>query len=389
MKLSSATCLVALVLSQQVYASNNEVVPEVMDISEKNAFGKWQGKLSTASIATGPVIAVDFLYYQAQIDQLEYALNNKIQVNTSPTLAIKANIQCEGVDFEWKPGVRVALGYVFPEHDRWDLFLTWNYLHSKAHGSSKSDPTFNTGMLRPVWLPFLLGSLADKASADWTLNFNTLDLSLGRNFFLGKWMTIHPFGGLRAAWIDQDYRVKYHAAYQYSTSGTITTLTRNTGVKASNDFSSIGLRAGVDLDWLFARNWSLFSSASASLLYGKFNIEEKFNGALLLDLGGGPELFSEIISLNDRIHRIRPNLEGSMGLKWATFFNRDKFRVALSAAYNFIYWFNQNQLINEIVTINDSAINGASTQTETVVSPQNKAGDLTMQGLNVELRFDF
>ncbi len=51
-----------------------------------------------------------------------------------------------------------------------------------------------------------LGSVADHALASWRLNFNTLDLSLGRNYFVGRFLSLHPYLGIRAVWIDQNYK---------------------------------------------------------------------------------------------------------------------------------------------------------------------------------------
>lgn len=393
-------CFAALfALTPLMLLASDETEPSLSEkidrISEQNYLNTWQGKSGSASVHGGPFIDIAFLYSIAKIDGLEFVQKTHLNFPDGFPGILKVNGKYEDLDFKWKPGAQVKLGYILPCHDQWDVALTWTYLHSKAHNSvsvQNFNPfsTSSSTVLRPSWTPILLGSIADHAAANWRLNFNTLDLSLGRNFFIGRFLSFHPYLGIRAVWIDQNYKVKYHSAFSYSDeTGDSHLLFQNSQLKAHNDFWAVGLLLGTDLKWAFHRNFSLIGKAAGSLVGGDFDLTQKIHGGFIAGSADGPVINPETVVLKQDNNSLRPNLEGQIGLEWQMFFKENKYRIALSTSYFASYWFRQNELLNEIDVRDNLNLGGGNVGTNVYVTPDRREGDLQFQGGMINLSLEF
>ncbi|MBS0621311.1 MAG: hypothetical protein JSS61_07660 [Verrucomicrobia bacterium] len=366
-----------LILSGALLSADPTVDAAELDIttfSEQNELGKWQGKTTSASADKGFTIDGAFLYWQAHEDGLEYA--QKINVFATPPASpiVKVNTDKNNLHFEWNPGVRVSLGYISSGMEQWDLNLAWTYMYSKAHGSASTSGDLGLHNLRPVWAPLLMGFVADSASAKWHMHFNTLDLTLGRNYFAGKTLAVKPTIGVRGAWIDQHYTAKYHGAHTDGAS----TFFHDNSFKAHNDFTGGGIRIGGDFTWYMSRNWNVVGNLFGSLIYGRFNVKQIEDGEILVS----GFLIPEHVNMKDHFNRVRPNVEGKLGLQWQSFFNKEKYRFSIGAFYDLSYWFEQNELFNTISYIDP-------TTGENPIVPTRNPGDLSFQGVSGEIRFEF
>lgn len=326
-------------------------------------------------------LSARFLYWKATEDELEYV--DKFHADASGS-TILVNGEVQDLDFHWSPGTKLSIGYAC---DLCDLALTWTFLYSHPD-ASVSTPGIDAEFLKPNWFPFLLGGLADQASSDWRLHFNTLDLDLGKTFWIGKCAFLNPHVGIRAAWIDQRYQIRYHSAFQFTTGGVGETIFSNTSLDASNDFKAVGLRFGMDGQLFFCSNLSLIGGVSTSLLYGKFNVMEVINGGLILDVGGVPTFVPEILTLSETLYRPRFNIEGLLGLQWSTYLIPTKCGLSAALFYEAAVWINQNQIINRTISINDSPINATSTNSNINESLVHPKGNIQLTGFSFQVRLD-
>jgi len=334
----------------------------------------------------GLYLDLNFLYWQPKVDGLEYAQREEIHSNGNPFVV---DTQIDDLDFSWAPGAKVTVGYVFPSRDQWVLDLSWTYLHPKGRGSdSTNDPSLSSQLLRPFLVPVLLGSVADRATANWQMNYNLVDIDLGRDFSVGRWITVSPHAGLRGAWLYQTFTVRYHGGYQFLNAGTFSTLFKNTSFDAKNHFCAIGMRGGADLEWRLSSRWSIVANLAGSLLYGKFNIAQKLDGGFLLSTGT-VFINDEIANTRDSLWRLRPCFETEMGMKWQIPFNKGKYCVFAAATYNFVYWPGQNELINSITTRDSTPIGLNQINFNADVTPLRAEGDLQLQGVKLAAGFDF
>ena len=171
-------------------------------VAEYNVHGGLQGKIASHGVNNGLFVSGSFLYYEATMDNLEYANNSVLNTEefSSRTIGIKSKLK--EPDFEWHPGGRAEIGYTFARREQWKPSLLGTHLTSRAKDSIRVTEDIHQEQLAPIWYPNLMGQLLSSASAKWKLNFTTLDLILGRDFFISRWISVQPFVGLRGS-LDQ------------------------------------------------------------------------------------------------------------------------------------------------------------------------------------------
>ncbi|GAB5411099.1 MAG: hypothetical protein ChlgKO_02130 [Chlamydiales bacterium] len=332
---------------------------------------------------------VSYLFLRAEIDGLVFGQTIDVSNLTSPSDVLHVKDRPKNLDFQWSSGLTAGVGYIFPEREQFQLSAYWTYLHSKADKKTRQNGNIDEHFIAPNWLPLLLGSTADRAKASWTLNFNVVDLALSRNVLFGEWFSMEPKAGLRGAWINQDYNVNYHGGFKYSEAGTTNTIFKDTSFKATNDYRGIGARIGSDLQFYLTKNITVLGSFFGSLLYGDFELRETYSGGLLVDFGAGPQILNEDVDLRKDITAVRPAIESKIGLRWNRYFNENKQRILIGMYYQLNYWFDQNELVNQLANRDSTPISGTAITANNNITNINPHGNLQIQGLEVELRLDF
>ncbi len=307
-------------------------------------------------------ITADFLYWTARMDGLSYV---KTGMSNGSVNVIKGATKYP--DWRWKPGFKVGLGLNLP-HDGWDVYAEYTWLHSSAWNSTKDN---KKGIL-PSWAIPPLWDLARgedtvlSARVNWKLQFNALDLSLGRNYFISKFLTLRLFIGFKGSWIDQDYFV----SYPIITDELDSFLT----MKNDQDYWGIGLRSGLNTSWHLTQTWSFYGNLSLSALWGQFSVDRKDtrNDARNNGNPDRPPLNTTITVINTQndFHTIKGILELSIGMRGEWWFAEDRYHFLVQAGWEEQLWINHNQLIKIFVVQADH-------------------GDLILQGLTIKGRFDF
>ena len=300
----------------------------------------------------------DFLYWTAQMDGLDLALK------ISPTIDSANTSKVVRQDFQWDPAFRVGLGYYVKWRD-WDFKLEWTRFRTSSSAFASADDN----NLYPLW--GRVGNSSTLTLSDisgfWDLHYDTLDLLFHPGFFRYQYFSIQPTFGLRGAWIDWDYTIN-----QMFLESDGTFLTQNLPYK--NHFKSIGFVAGLNTKWFVAWGLHLYANALTSVLYGEFDIDQP----------------SEISTFNSTVNtsaheeywRIRSNLHLMMGLGWDKLFLNNTMRLNIHVGYEFLTWFNQNQLYRA-----RTEILGASNLIE--FTPVIERDDLGINGLTVGASLEF
>ena len=349
-----------------------------------------------------------FIYWQADVDGIDYALevNDNIFIpDLIPILgvdeptAVTANdsIKQKDLDFKWNPGFKVGIGCIFGDRDEWDVLLKWTWLHSKANRRQDSGPTPDIGTFNgafvagetdisfqvPGFSAELSGTPATTSDTKWKLLYNTIDLELGRNFFLAKNLTLRSHLGLRGAMLHQKTKVNYEiasagAAYNPGLGILVPGSNFGTSVfNGKNHYDAIGLRGGLETRWNFTDHFCGYGGVSAAILYGQFKVDEDISLSSIVTLNDLLPVPVNIDSaINFHSHRTRSTLQAALGVMWHTDFNDDKQHLSIGAEYEVNQWFQQNELrdlINTGVTL------------RSLRSP----GDLGLHGFTLDVIFDF
>ncbi|MBS0605458.1 MAG: hypothetical protein KF898_00215 [Parachlamydiales bacterium] len=305
-------------------------------------------------------ITADALYWIAHEDGLPLFVENEDQGFT--TNLHKAD--AEGLHWDWDWGFRVGFGYNMP-HDGWDLSLTWMRVYGKAHehehahGDDALYPTLTHPGANLNGVNLGRGPYT-KAKGHWKLQLNQIDLEMGREFFVSKWLTLRPHFGLRTDWIHQKLEVHYNRFEGVSG--------QDYEVEMKNHFWGLGIAAGLDTQWGLGGGWSIYGNAAFAVLYGFHELDRED------ELANGTEFKWVDMDYSYRVSRAVGDLQ--LGLRWDTMFDKDRFHFGIQAGWEHHIYFSQNQFPRFVddVAIGDFIAN---------------QGDLTFQGWTLSARFDF
>lgn len=311
-----------------------------------------------------PYLTADFIWWKAVEQGLDYGFNG------TTTFAHDADKgKLKHPKFSYEPGFKVGFG-LKGRHDGWDFFAQYTRLvtdsdDTKSHINSDSDgdsqvqsnivvPEFNN--FNSFW--------AEEAEAKWNLNFNVIDLELGRNFWISKRLTLRPFVGLKFDWTTQKFHVEYEDLVDTSNDfSTNLSDGDDINIKMHQDQWAAGLRTGLNTSWYMWNHWTIFGDFALSGMVNDFNVKrtDTFDTAV----------FGEYIQnhVKRKAQPVTAVLEFALGLRFETTWHHDDYMFQLQAGWEEQIWFGQNQFI---------------------FFPNGSGGaDLSFQGLTVKAAFWF
>ena len=166
---------------------------------------------------------------------------------------------------------------------------------------------------------------------------------------------LRPFYGLKGAWNKQHMNIAFNSLSTAITNS-MTNEVKNWGV---------GVRAGIDTSWHFCRGLSIFGDMAFTGLCEEFKARRFDTSATAGVITGSTA------NLKENQYVVAPVIEWMLGLKWETGLSCDAYHLSIAAAWEEQVWFGQNKFLRLQYTV-----------------PTN--GDtLTLQGLTVDVRFDF
>lgn len=150
---------------------------------------------------------------------------------------------------------RVGGGYI-TECSGWSVDSYWTHFYQKS--SITKDQHLQT-----LLLAIEPADDQTNSSANFSLNFNTVDLMLRKSFYAAPCFSVQPHIGLQGVWIRETENAESTALNSF--------LKNATTVKS--DFNGVGIAAGMGINWdLFeclCGQWSLIGDSTMSLVTGK------------------------------------------------------------------------------------------------------------------------
>jgi len=257
----------------------------------------WGGKFSAS-----------YLYWSADEDALEFAMSG---IAPTPTTAITEQGKVYVPRHKWDSGFKVGIG-LFTPWDGWDLFADYTrFLTSRQRTAFSRTP----GTLRKIWQTTVNFTNINQGAASWNLNFNNVDLALGRSYYISTQFSVHPFVGLKGAWQNQGYNVNYDG----SPSQTPTPTPQSTNMDQKQQMWAIGVLVGADMYWRFWKPFSLFGKVAASILSEEFRVR-RVDTNFQNETDSAPEAEWIAAFATKHVNRASPVLEAVIGLeveKWA------------------------------------------------------------------------
>ncbi|NGX49340.1 MAG: hypothetical protein K940chlam5_00938 [Candidatus Anoxychlamydiales bacterium] len=274
-----------------------------------------------------------FLYWQPKENGLAIGMSSSSDLVTDP-------VKIFNFDSNYKTGFKGALGF-HSNTDDWTVLASYIWFDRAINTTINQALAFSSD-----WVD----GTSTQVHAKWDVDYNVFELSLSRDNYKGKRLILSPLAGFKGGWFNQKYNV--------------TSLTN--GAEASSDSWLIGPIAGVKGLWKLRGELKVFTDISGALFYQDFykvSYEEK---NLIT------EVFSTRIDMNK--HYLVPNLNLAAGLNYGAYFFKDKFHVDFLVKYEFMNYWNQNQMRHLLNLLSFIRFN---------------PGSFMLHGLTASMRIDF
>jgi hypothetical protein len=309
-------------------------------------------------------ITADLLYWVAHEDGLPlYVENDNFNVNLN-------DAEAKGFDWEWNLGCRVGVGYNTP-HDGWDLAATWLHFNTdadergRAHDNEVLWPTLTHPDEGIGGQPPIGSGSFQKTKAHWAMNLNQIDLDLGREYYVSKWLTLRPHVGLRTAWLHQKLKVHYN---RLSNQVGSFASGMDDHIEMRTDFWGLGLETGLNTQWGLGGGWSIYGDASFALLYGFHQPDREDQVRASTEF--------EWVDLKWSFRTTRAVADLQLGLRWDSWTDDERVHFRIQAGWEHHVYFSQNQFIRFV-------------DNEAIGNFLGNQGDLTLQGWTLAARLDF
>lgn len=320
----------------------------------------------------GFFIVGELLYWHAKVGGTDYAYSLSSAVNFN-ALNFPVKGATKENDFSWHLGAKAALGYNLP-HNNWDLLVRYTYFESNDTDSSAKYFPSAIRMMR-TFSNFAI--FAERAKSHFDIDYNNLDLELGRWTYMSPQIAVRPHVGVKAAWIDLQQKITYGLPQSPldALSGT------DNKVKDNSDFKGVGPRIGIDSNWHLGYGFSIKADASFSVLYGHYKVRHKEDfpeGIVFAQI----ETFD--IKMKSKTHAFSPFLNTILGLQWESYLNDSKQHLSLSAGYEVQYYWRQNQM-----EFSEDFHTAAAVNPPFRLQFEKRSEDVMFYGLNFQARLDF
>ncbi|MCY3974244.1 MAG: Lpg1974 family pore-forming outer membrane protein [Simkaniaceae bacterium] len=295
----------------------------------------------------------DFIWWNAVQQEPGYATAGTFKLNTddpsdpSRVYGLQGRGVRRYVAHDWAPGFKVGLGLNLC-HDGWDLGARYIWLRPSNTGKTvfpTSDKPKQPGVV----------------TSEWNLDFNVIDLGLGRNFYLSQYLTMRPFTGFKGTWHKQVFKTKTNLKGREAQSAKSTyfasypdTGSDNPSFREEMRTWGIGVRGGSDFAWHLSKEWSLYSCLAMTAMWTEYDRVEQTD-----------VVNPKNVDALGRHYLIKNILEAEIGGRWEAWFSDDNYHLALQVGWEEQVW------SNWIDRVDDGW------------------ADLTLHGLTLKLRFDF
>jgi hypothetical protein len=283
---------------------------------------------------SGPYISASYLYWYSKLEELPIVIQGDLSEGSNDSL--------QEMTFDWNSGFKLGVGYNLPSN-QWDVCANWTHIRPEAHGhfhvgSGPSDimgAVLADGLLQGNQIVIIV---SNEAKAHWHLDFNTLDLELGKNLYLGRDFTLRPFAGLKLGTLTQKFHVEYHDNVE------IDVVTYPEGFPfdlTTQDFKIrdyvIGPRIGFDSRWnICGSSFAVLANGSVSLLWN----ESKFdNLGTVQDVNPNNNRHDVF---KTKVKYMEPVFEAFLGFDWHWCIC-ENYSLDLGAGYEMQLWLNQTQ----------------------------------------------
>ena len=368
------TLVTGLLIALTPLAYSNSSFDDSTTTRNSNDSGPNQNQLPMRTITpiAGPRVAhgidvflsANYIFWKTSMG-LPQIFSTTAQTVPTPQIGITDNAALGQLD--WSSGFKVGLGINLP-HDGWDLQAEYTWLRPSGTVTTFEQPADFLG----VSVVSGLMVYATNGREDQKLDFNNLDLTLGRNFYLSQYLTMKPSVGLKGTWQNDEIKRTYSGENTSFTPSLLYPVARNVRtvdslfLANSSESWGIGPRLALYFDFFMTKSFSLYGKAAwtgmARALYERDEELRFENPAPIFGIQGTNLEFSGKTPKTYYSGHHVTELE--LGFKYDWYFSEDQYHISIEAGWETQTWFNW-------------------------VHAERTINDLNFMGLNIKARFDF
>lgn len=308
---------------------------------------------------------IDGLYWQAQEDELDYAIQNNNGAVRITDGAVRR------MQFDNHGGFRIGAAYRTPCDD-YIVSAFWTRFHTSGNSCAS---TVYPVTLFPVWSnPASSVTSEQNAQTCMKLHLDMFDARITAPCNNHERFDLMTSVGVVYARIDQSFAINMSGG---QSNGPVASVL-NDAVIMKNNFQGAGPKVGVTTIWDMACRFGLVARANAALTYGKFKLYQ--NETVTFSNGTGETVFLNLPC--NTFNRVRPIVDMMLGIRWdRAYRNNDncsetRCNFYVEAGWELNYFFAQNMLMR----FTDDITPGANIEVK---------GDLATQGLTVRFNIGF
>lgn len=264
--------------------------------------------------------------------------------------------------FNVASGVTAELGYYF-EHDNWFWNTKFDWVSRKGHGSSTVNGVDQFIVPTTVWANNLLddNTFYSSAAVKNTLkvSYYNLQTDLNRGFYTTGNLALEPHAGLKAAFIYYSGNTVFSDFFEVA--GGPVTHTQST------KFWGLGPDFGINSQWNFTKNFSIFCDTTVALLCGGSNVKD----TVVFESSTEFRTYAK-----ENVLVMSPTARAMLGFQYNSGMFNDSQNVRVRLGLDTAFYWNQFQQMSGA---------GAYDQFMTLV----EGGTFGMIGMLVELGWDF
>lgn len=279
---------------------------------------------------------------------------------TNSQNSAKAAEKIQNLNWHWRPGFRVTLGY-FNAPKYWEVMGQYTWFEDSASKTVKS-PNPNQNYLRVgCYLPIqeyanALNPLA-KIHATGDLYYNDLSALVTRNFYPNPHLRLRVIGGLTSMWAHQSSHLV----------NTFTGISNTLNSTFNSKYWGVGFKMGTSADWYWGKDFYITGKVFWAIVTGRWNTNTKISNS-------EGALYDRIA---DSAYNATQNFQFIFGPSYQKSY--EKIRWELFVGYELNTW------LGAITAYNYPTTAGA----QGWLFPQKFFEDLTLTGVNVRLTLDF
>jgi hypothetical protein len=301
----------------------------------------------------------NFLYWVATEDGLEFCETS----NGSTTTVREAA-------YHFDPGYKVAFS-LFPNFDGADITFRFTWFNQPQRTRTYQDDDSVTCENNPdkkicniepfgsstFFEDLFIAEDINLASAKWGLQLSEADAEIGKRYKISKRLYLRPYMGVKAIWQKQTLDINYSSFLIFPA------FDVQESIYSQQNTIGIGPRIGMDYKFRFTKQIGFSANTAFSNVSTRFKTTSYDQSSFL---GDTPD---SNFNLRNNVSATQPVIELLLGMDIDQYFFKSRYHVGTFIGWEFHYFGKNNHLI---------------------VTPEDfREGDLSIQGLNFKLQFDF